>query len=169
MPPYCEDKENLSRQRPRPRYSIVRRALPRSDNWTIHTQTPPIKRTNRGCRVVLICTRSADPALASLCVVSVNRSRLAPKPAPDGDFFAAPAANFFFQGGSRWISARRAVLPTACQTIEMLVKLTWSAQARAQPLWRARNSGGFSTLRAKGGGRLSAHGADALGEARDLA
>jgi hypothetical protein len=67
---------------------------------------------------------------------------LAPKPAPDGNFSAAHP-QFFFSSEKSVDNRAQAVLPAACQTLEILVKLTWSAQDHAQPLWHARNSGGF--------------------------
>jgi hypothetical protein len=129
IPPYCEEKENLSWQRPRARYSIVRRGLPRSVNQTIHTQTPPIKRTKGVQMVVLISKRRDECPPSSLCVESVNRPRLGGNRDEMGTFVPCLASIFFPQGvaGGKLSAAPR---PAARQAIDIVVELTWGVRAR---------------------------------------
>lgn len=100
MTPHAEDKEILSRQRPRSRYSIVRRGRPRSDNWTIHTPLMPIKQTSWRRESVFVSRLIGAGGPPSLCLKSVNRRSLPIRRAARPRFGAFKGRNFFLRGHS---------------------------------------------------------------------
>lgn len=116
-------------------YSNVRRGLPRSDDWTIHTQIAAIKQCRGRLRGQMTRKRSDQQPSSSLCPVTANPAHPRFETSKSRGSALPPPTIFFSMSAS--VEKPRIAAPyPRCQAIEIFVELTHGGRSCTRCLWR---------------------------------